>query len=105
MNLHRSIRAQLGRAEGLMAGLEEHEAELSRLGIDAAFIARMSDCHARAVAAQNAKLTYKARMMERNAERDRCLSQLNDLYSEARKEIKIGLPPETWREFGITDQR
>jgi hypothetical protein len=105
MNAHRSIRAQLGRAEELMAGLDGHVAELSRRGIDAAFIARMNDCHARAVAAHNAKLAHLARMMEWNAERDHCLSELNDLYSEARKMIKVELAPETWREFGITDQR
>ncbi len=100
-----SILAKLGRAEEMLAGLAVHAEQLARRGIDADFIAKMDSAQDKAMSAHNAKLGYKARMMEKRAEREQYMVELMDLYSEARKQVKIELSPETWREFGIVDQR
>ncbi len=105
MSKSASILTQLGRAEELLAGLAVHAEALARRGIDSDFMARMTACHAKAQNAHNSKLGFKARMMEKTAECGEYLEQLHDYYSEARKQVKIELPVETWREFGITDQR
>jgi hypothetical protein len=105
MNKSLSIAAQLGRAEVMLAGMAVHAEALARRGIDSNFLTRMNACHARACDAHRRKLAYKARMMEQTAECGEYLDELQDLYSEARCLVKIELPAETWREFGITDQR
>jgi len=40
-------------------------------------------------------------MMEQAKTAKNNLQQLQALYSEARKQVKMTLPKETWREFGI----
>ena len=44
-------------------------------------------------------------MMEQAKTAKNNLQQLQALYSEARKQVKMTLPKETWREFGIVDQK
>jgi hypothetical protein len=100
-----SILAKLGRAGEMLAGLAAHSEQLSRRGIDTDFITKMNSTQVKAMDAHNARLGYKARMMEKRAEREQYMTELMDLYSEARKQVKLELPPETWREFGIVDQR
>ncbi len=100
-----SILAKLGRAEEMLAGLAVHAEQLARRGIDSDFITKMNSAQAKATGAHHAKLGYKARMMEKRAEREQHMAELMNLYSEARKQVKLELSPETWREFGIVDQR
>jgi hypothetical protein len=99
-----SIHTQLGRAEEMMAGMAAHAERLAKRGIDAEFVARMKASHVEALEAQERKMAFKARMMESRAERNQHLEELHRLYAEVRKQVKIELPPETWREFGITDR-
>jgi hypothetical protein len=100
-----SILAKLGRTEEMLAGLSAHAEELAKRGIDAAFITQLTSIHGNARDAHAERLAFKARMMEKTVERQQYLDAMQALYSVARKQVKIELPPETWREFGIVDQR
>ena len=100
-----SIAAQLDRAEIMLAGLASHGQALAKRGIDPEFITQMTSCYHNVIDAHNNKLAFKARQMEKTAECNDFLTQLSGLYSVARKQVKIDLPVETWREFGITDRR
>ncbi len=105
MSQSQSIPAKLGRTQEMLAGLSAHAEELAKRGIDTAFITRLNASHANARDAHSERLAFKARMMEKTVERQKFLEEMQDLYAVARKEVKIELPPETWREFGIVDQR
>ncbi|TCL76950.1 hypothetical protein EDC14_1001235 [Hydrogenispora ethanolica] len=100
-----TIAAQLGRTAEMLAGLSAHAEAMARRGIDAAFVTRLSSTYQQSLDAHTGQLAYKARMMEQTKELHDHLAELYDLYSEARKQVKIELPQETWREFGIVDQR
>ena len=101
----RSFASQTTQASLLISGLVNHIDKLSKRGIDPNFIRKLSSILNRAVEANAAQHALKARMMERTAEQRECQSEMNQLCREARKLIKIELPPEAWREFGITDKR
>ena len=101
----RSIADQLTQAQEMLAGITAHEAELTKWGIDTMFVADMTSHYNNALDAHNNGLAFKARHMEKTAECRKYLDKLSDLSSVARKQVKIALPQETWREFGITDQR
>jgi hypothetical protein len=100
-----TILSKLGRTEEMLAGLAAHAEQLARRGIDAAFITKLTTAHGNARDAHTEQLAFKARMMEKTNECQRRLDEMLDLYSEARKQVKIELPTETWREFGIVNQR
>ena len=100
-----SIADRLTQAQEMLAGLAAHEAQLTKWGIDTAFIADLTSQYNNALDAHNSALAFKARHMEKTAECRKYLDKLSDLSSVARKQVKIALPQETWREFGITDQR
>ena len=101
----RSFPTKLGMAEAMLAGLTVHLEALAKRGIDSAFMAKLNSFYQGAIDARNAKLAFKARMMEKAKETRDNLQQLKKLYSEARKQVKMTLPRETWREFGIMDLR
>jgi hypothetical protein len=102
---HESVTLQLGRAEEMLGGMAVHAERLARRGMGPEFVAGMKQTLAKALQAHHRSLAYKARMMEQTNERNRYLEELHALYAEVRKQVKIELPYETWREFGITDQR
>ncbi|TCL57108.1 hypothetical protein EDC14_104711 [Hydrogenispora ethanolica] len=81
----------------LLAGLSAHAEQLAKRGLDAAFVAQFNLDHNK---------HFKARLMEKTtAERVEKSARVGERYSLAKSLIKLELPPETWREFGIVDQR
>jgi hypothetical protein len=73
--------------------------------INKAFLTKLNTYYQNTLDAHNAQLSFKARMMEKAKEAKTFLTQVQALYSEARKQVKMTLAKETWREFGIVDQR
>jgi hypothetical protein len=100
-----SIHDQLGQVEEMLAGLTSHVTELTKRGIDTAFITEMNGSYNKAANAHTEKLACKARMMEKTRECREFLGKTAEHYGVARKQVKIELPVETWREFGIVDKR
>ena len=100
-----TIDSKLGRASEMLAGLTAHVEEMKKRGIDEAFLIKLNTYYQNSLDAHNAQLSFKARMMEKAREAKNFLTQVQALYSEARKQVKMTLAKETWREFGIMDQR
>jgi hypothetical protein len=105
MSRNFSIAHRLSQAELLLAGLAVHGERLAKRGLDADFINGFSAVHQRMSDAYAAQQAYKARYLEKGVERRVHQRQLQELCREARKMIKVELPREAWREFGITDRR
>ena len=101
----RSFASKMGLAEAMLSGLTNHLGALSKRGIDAAFMTKINSFYQNIIDAHNAKLAFKARMMEKAKETRDNLQLLKKLYSEAKQQVKMTLPKETWREFGIMDLR
>jgi hypothetical protein len=49
--------------------------------------------------------TLKARLKEKTLEFDTRMAELIKQLSEARKVVKLEMPQESWKEFGITDKK
>jgi predicted nuclease with TOPRIM domain len=105
MKESKSIAAQLTRAELMLAGIAGHLEALSGRGIDTDFTTLLNQKHQRFQEAYNSQMALRARLMEKTEERQALQDEVGRMVSEARKLIKIELPPETWREFGIIDER
>ncbi len=105
MKESKSIAAQLTRAELMLSGVTAHLERLSVRGIDSDFASMLNGKHRQFQEAYSGQMALKARLMEKTEERQVLQDEVNRMVSEARKLVKIELPPETWREFGIVDER
>lgn len=96
---------KLARIAKLIAGIQLHTESLAKRGIDTAFISDFTASYQATVDTRNARLSFKARMMEKTEQLQAETDKLHDYYAEARNLIKLSFPKSTWREFGIEDQR
>ncbi len=88
----------------MLAGLSGHAEELSKRGLDTAFVTAFDAKYQDLLESHSQQQALKARLMEKTQERQTFQQELLQKYREARKTVKIALPNETWREFGITDR-
>ncbi len=100
-----TLATELTQTSLLLTGLAAHAEVLSKRGLDSAFITQFNAKYDELIETYAAQQAFKARMMEKTDERDTKRSEVRHLYRLSRKLVKLELPPETWREFGITDQR
>ncbi len=105
MNRDRTIANQLCQTELMLAGLANHAERLAGRGLNADFLAAYSNAYQKCQDSFNVQQALKARLMEKRTERLNYQIQMGTLYRQARKLVKIDLPKEAWREFGIEDQR
>lgn len=56
------------------------------------------DCH-------NEQEALKARQKEKTAELEKKMVELKKFYGDSKKAVKMKLPKESWKEFGIEDLR
>lgn len=92
-------------AQVMESGLRNNQATLSRRGLDADFTEKLSESRARAAALNNEQERLKAELKMKTAELDEQLAIMGKLMREARKLVKLDMPQEQWKEFGIGDKR
>lgn len=105
MNRDRTIANQLCQTELMLAGLAAHAERLAGRGLNTAFLTAYRNAYQNCQESFNCQQALKARLMEKRAERLDFQMEMGTLYRQARKLVKIDLPKEAWREFGIEDQR
>lgn len=105
MNYEKHLAALREAVELMLSGLNAHTETLSARGLGADFFTKLETDYRALVEVFNERQALKARLMEKTAEKCQLQSSVTDQYMEARKIIKIALPQETWREFGIIDNR
>lgn len=89
----------------MLAGLDAHQDRLAPRGLGEPFQTDFQMNYDQFFTVFNEQQALKARWMEKISQRLQIQQRLVEKYREARKIVKIALPEETWREFGITDQR
>jgi hypothetical protein len=104
MDKLKNLAAFIEAARLMLAGLAAHVEQLGARGLDAAFLTALSAKYQQLLDSHGEQQALKARLMEKTRERQAIQRELLDQYREARKTVKIALPNETWREFGISDR-
>ncbi len=101
----RTLEAQLLQTAELLGGIQANSEQMTEFGFDTAFVTELHSYYQNTIDTHHERLAHKARMMEKTKE---CLTNLQNmtaLYTKVRKRIKLELPKETWREFGIVNDR
>ena len=89
----------------MMSGLKANTTLLSKRGLDKTFVESMSADFSRVIELDNEQESLKARLKEKTSELGSLIASLNKKYSESKKIVKIDVPKEGWKEFGINDKR
>ncbi|HEX2954170.1 MAG TPA: hypothetical protein VHR47_09335 [Bacillota bacterium] len=89
----------------MLAGLGANLEKLTRRGMDQAFITQLQTVYDEACALDNAHEAIKARLKESTAQLDAKMAELNKLFQEAKKVIKLSTVSESWKEYGFADKR
>ena len=101
----KSYAAKVNAAKLMLAGLTANKKILSRRGLDDVFIETLTETFSNATSLDNEQEALKARLKEKTAKLDSVMKDMDKLLSESRKIVKIDIPQESWKEFGILDKR
>lgn len=105
MNYEKNLAALCQVTELMLAGITAHTELLTKKGLDAEFFTGLDTDYQQLVNCFNELKANKARLMEQSETKRQLQKNVAKKYSLARKTVKLSLPKETWREFGIDDQR
>lgn len=100
-----SLEARLGAVRLLLNGLKLNAERMASRGVTAEKVDRMNSLYEQAMELDKEQEVLKAKLKEKTAHLDEIIEEINKLASELRKLVKIEIPQELWREFGIEDQR
>ena len=100
-----SIADQLRNFQNMLGGLSGNQAKLEKLGINNQFLLDFTAAYNMAQELDIEHEAAKAQAKEKNLQFHQRMATANQLYRKARKIVKLEMGQETWKEFGISDQR
>lgn len=102
---HVSYADEIAATKVMLAGLKANTERLSKRGVDAEFISELEEDYTQSLTLDNDQEALKARLKETTAALDGWVDKMRRKRSEARKLVKLEMPKESWKEFGINDKR
>ena len=96
---------QISDAQVMKAGLTANLNELQQRGITPQFIDTLDKHITNSIAQNNVQEKLKADLKAATAALENMLKELNTTMSEATKVVKLQIPQEQWKEFGIKAKR
>ena len=97
--------ASVDSAQVMLAGIRRHASELSRRGIDAAFQTELEAKINTTIAENNEQEKRKADLKAQTVIVDKSVKGMNAMVAEAQKIVKMDIPKEQWKEFGIQSKQ
>jgi hypothetical protein len=89
----------------MASGLRANEADVARKGIDIAFIDELDVRLDRINFIDNEQETLKAKLKTKTSELDGHVTDIKSMLKEATQTVKLAIPQEGWKEFGISASR
>lgn len=100
-----SYAEQINDTKVMLAGLNAQLERLAKRGITTETIAELQNIYDEVRNIDNEQEALKARLKEITELLTRRLKEMRDRYNVAKKIVKLELPKESWKEFGIKDKR
>ena len=102
---HVSYADEINATKVMLAGLKSHAEQMSKRGVDAEFLSGLEEDYTVSMNLDNDQEAFKARLKETTATLDDRIDRMIKKRSIARKLVKLEMPKESWKEFGIKDKR
>ena len=97
----KSYAEQVSRAQVMSVALKSNLKVLQKRGMTEEFIASLDSKLGKAVELNSEQERLKAALKATTASLDATLAEMSTSMSEAVKVVKLGVPQEQWKEFGI----
>ncbi len=101
----KSYAEQISNAQVMVAALKSNQVNLEKRGITNEFVSSLEKVLNDAIAKNNEQEKLKADLKAATAALDVMLAQIIKMMSEASTVVKLGIPREQWKEFGIKAKR
>ena len=88
----------------MVDGLNRNKSNLPK-GMEEAFVTNLSGSLTKTISLNSEQEKMKADLKVKTAELDKETESMLKMYSEAKKRVKMDIPKEQWREFGIEDKQ
>lgn len=105
MTQGQSLESRLAAVRLLLNGMKLNTERMATRGVTNEKVTRMTSLYEQAMEFDKEQEVLKAKLKEKTTRLDETIEELNKLAAELRKLVKIEIPQESWREFGIEDQR
>jgi hypothetical protein len=104
-NRKQSYAEQISAAQVMLAGLQANLERLERRGMTPEFITAMDANLGSIIGKNNEQEKLKADLKAATAALDALMAQMAKSMSEAAKVVKLEMPQEQWKEFGMAAKR
>jgi len=101
----KSYAEQISNAKVMGTALMANLDELTKRGMSREFIAELEAKVSLTITKNSEQEKLKAELKMATAAIDSMLAEIGEAMSEATKVVKLSLPQEQWKEFGITAKR
>lgn len=91
--------------QNMLAGIGANSERLAKRGLDSKFLSDYSANFESVVTLDGEHEAAKAHAKEKSAAFRTQLEKVGQYYREARKLVKVEMPRESWKEFGVYDER
>jgi hypothetical protein len=92
-------------AKTMVAGLRANEATVAGRGLSLPFIDQMEKTLNSINSVDNEQEALKAKLKTKTSELGDYMSEMRSYLKEAKQTVKLAVPQEGWREFGIEAKR
>jgi hypothetical protein len=101
----KSYAQQIDSAQVMLAGLKANQATLEKWGITVEFVTGLETTLNNAIAKNNEQEKLKADLKAATAALNEFLAEMKKAVSEAATVVKLEMPKEQWKEFGVAAKR
>lgn len=100
-----SYAEKMNEASVMLSGLEAKAERLAKRGLTPEFLMKIKERHNKVMQTNSEQEALKARLKEKTSQLNAECAELDEMLTEARKIVKLEMPPESWKEFGIQAKR
>jgi hypothetical protein len=102
--MSKSYAEQIAKAQVMLSGLENNIEQLSRRGITSDFVSKLTTDLSESIGINNEQEKLKADLQAKTNQLQTKLTEVSKAVSEAKKIVKLDVPKDRWKEFGISDK-
>lgn len=88
----------------MLSGMKANADRMTKRGLGADFVSKFAAAVETVKGLDDEQESLKAKLKQKTADVNSGLSDLEKMYMEAKKTVKIEMPKESWKEFGIQDK-
>ena len=100
-----SFAEKMNNSKLMIAGIKQNQERLARRGLNTDFTSKYESVYSQVQMLDNEQESLKAELKTKTDVLAQKITELDALYSEAKKTVKIEMETTSWKEFGVQDKK